>query len=127
MLFNRFFQRGLNCTLSTDDPLILALSREPLIEEYSVAAQIWKLSHIDLCEIARNSVLHSGFEHPYKVHWLGNNYWLRTVDSNDIRCTNVPDVRIQFRWEALYQEHALLTHILSQDDAVDPTLIDPLY
>jgi len=33
------------------------------VEEYSVAAQVWKLSATDLCEIARNSVLHSGFPH----------------------------------------------------------------
>lgn len=25
--------------------------------------QVWKLSATDLCEIARNSVLHSGFPH----------------------------------------------------------------
>ena len=26
-----------------------------------MAAQVWKLSATDLCEIARNSVLHSGY------------------------------------------------------------------
>ena len=31
------------------------------MEEYSIAAQIWKLSSIDMCEIARNSVLMSGY------------------------------------------------------------------
>ena len=39
------------------------LTKEPLVEEYSVAAQVWKLSATDLSEIARNSVLHSGFPH----------------------------------------------------------------
>jgi hypothetical protein len=39
------------------------LTKEPLVEEYSVAAQVWKMSATDLCEIARNSVLHSGFPH----------------------------------------------------------------
>ena len=38
------------------------------MEEYSVAAQVWKLTATDLCEIARNSVLHSGF--PHQVHPL---------------------------------------------------------
>ena len=33
------------------------------MEEYSVAAQVWKLTATDLCEIARNSVIHSGFPH----------------------------------------------------------------
>lgn len=33
------------------------------MEEYSIAAQVWKLSSIDMCELARNSVLMSGFSH----------------------------------------------------------------
>ena len=32
--------------------------------------QVWKLSATDLCEIARNSVLHSGFPHQVCVHLL---------------------------------------------------------
>ena len=49
--FPEYFQRGLNVSLSTDDPLQFHYTREPLIEEYSVAAQIWKLSSVDMCEI----------------------------------------------------------------------------
>ncbi|CAG8723270.1 15006_t:CDS:10, partial [Racocetra persica] len=37
--FLSFFQKGLNISLSTDDPLQFHYTREPLIEEYSVAAQ----------------------------------------------------------------------------------------
>ena len=33
------------------------------MEEYSIAAQVWKLSQCDMCELARNSVLMSGFNH----------------------------------------------------------------
>lgn len=33
------------------------------MEEYAIAAQLWKLSTCDLCEIARNSVLQSGLSH----------------------------------------------------------------
>ena len=33
------------------------------MEEYSVAAQVWKMTATDLCEIARNSVMHCGFPH----------------------------------------------------------------
>ena len=36
------------------------------MEEYSIAAQIFKLSSSDLCELARNSVLMSGFSHDVK-------------------------------------------------------------
>ena len=46
------------------------LTKEPLVEEYSVAAQVWKLSATDLCEIARNSVMHSGFPHQARSHAL---------------------------------------------------------
>lgn len=31
------------------------------MEEYSIAAQVFKLSGCDMCELARNSVLQSGF------------------------------------------------------------------
>ena len=33
------------------------------MEEYSIAAQVWKLSSADMCELARNSVIMSGFQH----------------------------------------------------------------
>lgn len=70
--FPEYFQRGLNVSLSTDDPLQFHYTKEPLIEEYSVAAQIWKFSSADMCEIARNSVLQSGYELAIKQHWLGD-------------------------------------------------------
>lgn len=38
------------------------------MEEYSIAAQVWKLSSCDMCELARNSVLMSGFSH--RVSWF---------------------------------------------------------
>ena len=41
----------------------LCMCQEPLMEEYSIAAQVWKLSSVDMCELARNSVLMSGFSH----------------------------------------------------------------
>jgi AMP deaminase len=53
---------GANVSLSTDDPLQFSFTKEPLLEEYSVAAQIYKLSPADMCELARNSVLQSGWE-----------------------------------------------------------------
>jgi len=33
------------------------------MEEYSIAAQVWKLSACDMSELARNSVLMSGLPH----------------------------------------------------------------
>lgn len=45
----------------------LMLPQEPLMEEYSIATQVWKLSSCDMCELARNSVLMSGFSHKVKT------------------------------------------------------------
>ncbi|CAO3607187.1 unnamed protein product [Cunninghamella echinulata] len=97
----QFFQRGLNISLSTDDPLQFHFTKEPLIEEYSVAAQIWKLSSTDMCELARNSVIQSGWEGQLKKHWLGHE-WDKGV--NDVHRTNVPDIRIRYRQHTLQQE-----------------------
>ncbi|KAG8366285.1 hypothetical protein BUALT_Bualt17G0060500 [Buddleja alternifolia] len=97
--FPMFFQRGLNVSLSSDDPLQIHLTQEALVEEYSVAAKVWKLSSCDLCEIARNSVYQSGFTHAAKSHWLGDKYFKRGPGGNDIHKSNVPDIRISFRQE----------------------------
>ncbi|KAG0496360.1 hypothetical protein HPP92_001051 [Vanilla planifolia] len=101
--FPVFFQRGLNVSLSTDDPLQIHLTKEPLVEEYSIAASVWKLSSCDLCEIARNSVYQSGFSHLLKSHWIGRNYYKRGSDGNDIHKTNVPHIRVEFR-EMIWRE-----------------------
>jgi len=37
------------------------------MEEYSIAAQVWKLSQCDMSELARNSVIMSGFEDKVKL------------------------------------------------------------
>ncbi|KAL6998440.1 AMP deaminase [Sarracenia purpurea var. burkii] len=95
--FPMFFLRGLNVSLSTDDPLQIHLTKEPLVEEYSIAASVWKLSSCDLCEIARNSVYQSGFSHALKSHWVGKEYHRRGPDGNDIHKTNVPRIRLEFR------------------------------
>lgn len=107
--FKEFFQRGQNIALSTDDPLQFHLTKEPLIEEYSVASQVWKLSSVDMCEIAFNSVLMSGFKHHLKQYWMGPKYKEEGVEGNDIRRTNVPDVRVQYRFETLEGELGLIS------------------
>ncbi|CAG9128028.1 unnamed protein product [Plutella xylostella] len=99
-----FFARGLPVTLSTDDPLQFHYTKEPLMEEYSIAAQAWKLSSCDMCELARNSVIMSGFPHEMKQYWLGVDYRVEGPAGNDITFTNVPDVRISFRYETLIDE-----------------------
>ncbi|KAG2201548.1 hypothetical protein INT47_007425 [Mucor saturninus] len=99
-----FFQRGLNISISTDDPLQFHFTKEPLIEEYSVAAQIWKLSSTDMCELARNSVLQCGWEDKIKQRWIGKNYQKSGVEGNDMSKTNVPNIRVDYRYETLLEE-----------------------
>ncbi|KAM7348029.1 AMP deaminase isoform 2-T3 [Cochliomyia hominivorax] len=99
-----YLARGLIVSLSTDDPLQFHFTKEPLMEEYSIAAQVWKLSSCDMCELARNSVLMSGFPHKMKQHWLGPNYTREGVAGNDITRTNVPDIRVAYRSETLLDE-----------------------
>ena len=105
--FLQYFRRGLNVSLSTDDPLQFAFTKEPLIEEYSVAAQIYKLSAVDMCELAQNSVVQSGFEYQLKQRWLGPDYHLPGVEGNNVDKSNVPRIRAKFRQETLEIEHAL--------------------
>ncbi|EPS31897.1 hypothetical protein PDE_06855 [Penicillium oxalicum 114-2] len=103
-----FFKRGLNVSLSTDDPLQFAFTKEPLIEEYSVAAQIYKFSAVDMCELAKHSVDQSGFELSLKKRWLGSNCGLRGVAGNNMAKSNVPDIREAFRQETLQAELSLI-------------------
>jgi len=99
-----YLARGLNVSISTDDPLQFHFTKEPLMEEYSIAAQVWKLSSCDVCELARNSVVASGFSHGVKQHWLGPNYTREGVAGNDMTRTNVPDIRVSYRYETLTDE-----------------------
>jgi len=119
--FPLFFTRGLRVTLCTENPLMIHYTKEPLVEEYAVAAQLYKLSNIDMCEIARNSVLISGFSHATKCHWIGNNYTERGPKGNCIDKTNVPNIRILFREEMLQQEEDMLRGVPVTDSICNAT------
>lgn len=57
------------------------------MEEYSIAAQVWKLSSCDMCELARNSVVMSGFPHKVNLRFslISINLWrLETRGTVDI-------------------------------------------
>ncbi|KAF8628674.1 hypothetical protein AX15_003797 [Amanita polypyramis BW_CC] len=99
-----FFMTGLNVSLSTDDPLQFHFTKEPLLEEYSVAAHIYKLPQSSLAELARNSVIQSGFEMEIKRHWLGHKWYLPGAAGNDIHKTNVPNIRLEYRYQTLLGE-----------------------
>jgi len=58
--FPMFFQRGLNVSLSTDDPLQIHLTKEPLVEEYSIAASV--------LPIFFSAIFHAHMKHESCVH-----------------------------------------------------------
>ncbi|KAK3311182.1 uncharacterized protein B0T15DRAFT_65616 [Chaetomium strumarium] len=111
--FYQYFKRGLNVSLSTDDPLQFAFTKEPLIEEYAVAAQIYKLSSVDMCELAKNSVKQSGYEFSIKQQWLGPNFHLPGKRGNTMVKTNVPDRREEFRYQTLMEERMMVERYTS--------------
>ncbi|KAJ2714201.1 AMP deaminase [Coemansia spiralis] len=108
--FNAHFQRGPNVALSTDDPLQFHFTKEPLMEEYSVAAQIWKYTSVDMCELAMNSVIQSGFEAEVKRHWIGRDYL--EAGQTEVHKTNVPLCHLKYRATTLEQEHALIARMV---------------
>jgi AMP deaminase len=124
--FLQYFRRGLNVSLSTDDPLQFAFTKEPLIEEYSVAAQIYKLNAVDMCELAKNSVKQSGFEHSLKQRWLGNEYYKPGAAGNNVSKTNVPNVREAFRHETLQQELSMIDRYTAGTSSGQPVSTETL-
>ncbi|XP_067915964.1 AMP deaminase 3-like [Heterodontus francisci] len=106
--FYQLFQSGLVVSLSTDDPLLFHFTKEALIEEYAVAAQFWKLTTCDMCEIARNSVKQSGLSHQEKQTFLGTNYLKDGPEGNDMQRSNVSQIRIAFRFETWNHELKIL-------------------
>ncbi|KAI4901661.1 hypothetical protein NFI96_012834 [Prochilodus magdalenae] len=110
-----FLHKGLCVSLSTDDPMQFHYTKEALMEEYAIAAQLWKLSTCDVCEIARNSVLQSGISHQEKKHFLGENYLQDGPEGNDIRRTNVAQIRMAYRYETLCNELSFLVDAVKSE------------
>lgn len=51
-----------------------------------------------------------------KSYWLGPNYFKEGQESNDIRRTNVPDIRVAYRYETLCEELNLITQAIRTDE-----------
>ena len=51
-----------------------------------------------------NTTHRCGFEHIFKRHFLGDGYWKSGAVGNDIKNTNVPDIRVMYRAETLEAE-----------------------
>ena len=69
-----FLQRGLQVSLSTEEPLQTHHAADPLTQEYATAQKLFRLSALDVTELARNSVMMSSFPHKAKCDWLGEEY-----------------------------------------------------
>ncbi len=113
--FPKYFKRGLHVSLSTDGPLRYHHTQEPLIEEYSIASKVWKLSPNDMCEIARNSVQQSGFPSDFKAKVLGEHWFLSSYRGNDAGKTHLSDIRVTYRWEAYHTEMVLLEFLSGEN------------
>ena len=53
-------------------------------EKTNLSIQIYKLPQSSLAELARNSVIQSGFEMEVKRHWLGQTWYLPGAAGNNI-------------------------------------------
>ena len=63
---------------------------------------------MDLCEIARNSVLQSSFPTAQKLDWLGLSDYRNMLIENNINYTNLPMIRFKFRQQTLSEELAII-------------------
>lgn len=92
--------------------VILCLGPHSLLKELCVP----KMSTGGQPDILIKSVFHFcrswwGFsDFQAKSYWLGPNYYKEGPVSNDIRRTNVPDIRVAYRSETLSEELQLITH-----------------
>lgn len=127
--FPDFFQRGLNVTLSTDDPSMFHATKEPLLEEYTTARCIFGLKMTDMCEIAANSVRQSSFSTP-GAHPRGRVLGLSRQWSMEPTLSNIPQRRLNFRRGCLADELRYLSlgqpsaKELPEVPAVDWTEVD---
>ena len=94
----------MNITLSTDDPLMFHYTMDPLMEEYSIASQIWHLSNTDMCELARNSVLQSGLS-----DYIISKFYKNNDKSSDL--TNISSLRFKYREDNLKSEQEYIKNL----------------
>uniref|UniRef100_A0A7N5ZXR9 AMP deaminase n=1 Tax=Anabas testudineus TaxID=64144 RepID=A0A7N5ZXR9_ANATE len=117
-----FFSAAVDCISSYQTFLQCGLNgfnSEPLMEEYAIAAQLWKFSTCDVCEVARNSVLQSGLSHQDKKHFLGVNYLQDGPEGNDIRRTNVAQIRMAYRHETLCNELSFIVDAVKTEPCMN--------
>lgn len=123
--FFNYFRQGLCVALATDTPRVLHLTSEPLLEEFAIASQFWRLRPTDLAEICRNSVLISGFPDAIKEQWLGERFYLPGTHGNHPHHSAIPALRAAFRAEALADERNFVLSTASTQE--EPNTIFPMW
>ncbi|ODQ80539.1 hypothetical protein BABINDRAFT_160810 [Babjeviella inositovora NRRL Y-12698] len=136
--FIQLSQIGLLVSINASNPLLSSLTREPVMEEYCIAANIVKMNDVELCELMRNSVMNSNYEAYYKRKWIGvdiekkneseNRYkatktrgsedYLRALhrgcfidNDNGFLRTNVPQIRVRYRQNTLRYEYEFILKV----------------
>ncbi|EPY35860.1 adenosine monophosphate deaminase, partial [Strigomonas culicis] len=131
--FMQLFRRGLRVSLSTVTPLLTHCSQEPLLEEYSAASRMHRLSGVDLCELALNSVMMSTFPEATRQNWLGAAFVRDGWQGNNFDLTHVPTARLELRatmWAAERQVLQRCAELVAQaaaepgDDDDSPSTVD---
>lgn len=81
------------------------------MEEYSIAAQVWKLSSCDMCELARNSVLMSGFSHKVRAFLMKQPVLVRVITLYWVRVRTTCETRAASPGGGRRAVLLLLTHM----------------
>lgn len=89
---------------------------QPFCTEYSNAESC---SGELTCVVTAQTQSRHFFHLQVKSYWLGPSYYKEGPESNDIRRTNVPDIRVAYRCETLSEELQLITHAV-RTDGLDP-------
>ncbi|KAF3696792.1 AMP deaminase 2 [Channa argus] len=99
-------QIGIAMSPLSNNSLFLSYHRNPLPEYLSRGLMV-SLSTDDPLQFHFTKV---------KSYWLGPNYIKEGQESNDIRRTNVPDIRVAYRYETMCEELNLITQAIRTDE-----------
>eukprot|EP01126_Amoeba_proteus_P044928 TRINITY_DN5013_c0_g1_i17.p1 TRINITY_DN5013_c0_g1~~TRINITY_DN5013_c0_g1_i17.p1 ORF type:complete len:124 (+),score=17.12 TRINITY_DN5013_c0_g1_i17:155-526(+) len=93
-----------------------------LSEEYAIAAQVYRLSSIDISELSRHSLLVSNYPDSIKAKHLGENWHKFGVEGNDVKQTNIPNCRIDARYRWLQFNTTLIDRVFQRYPEIEKLL-----
>uniref|UniRef100_A0A3P9A8N1 AMP deaminase n=1 Tax=Esox lucius TaxID=8010 RepID=A0A3P9A8N1_ESOLU len=99
-------QIGIAMSPLSNNSLFLSYHRNPL-PEYLSRGLVVSLSTDDPLQFHFTKV---------KSYWLGPHYIKEGQEGNDIRRTNVPDIRVAYRYETMCEELNLITQAIRTDE-----------